>query len=92
MEGIKPDEFTYSSLLNTCHYLIPLREKEGKFSLMKAAFEICCKDGFVNEKHISILRQSLPEKQFLQLVGAENVATKFPQDWSQNESLKPNRK
>jgi hypothetical protein len=47
---------------------------------MKAVFEMCRKDGFVKEYHISILKQSLPEKQFFQLAGAENVATMLPKD------------
>jgi hypothetical protein len=49
---------------------------------MKAAFEICCKDGLVNENHIRILKESFTEKHFVQLVSAENVASKLPQVWS----------
>jgi hypothetical protein len=92
MEGIKPNEVTYVFFLNVCRFLIPARERERQFSQMKAIFEMCCKDGLVNKNHIRILKESLTEKHFFQLVGAENVASKLPQIWSRNVSFSPKHK
>ena len=78
LEGIKPTEVTYICLLNTIHYLVPLKDKVRRFSLVKAVFEMCCKDGLATDKILSKLKSIVTEKQFDQLVRAQKVLNRSP--------------
>jgi len=84
--GTCPNEYTYAILLSACNKLLPVEDKDTRFTIAKALFEKCCEAGFVNDYVLNKLRKTVATtKRYVQLVGSfELRAINLPKYWTRN--------
>ena len=89
--AVKANSTTYKSIMNICHVSpSPVNEK---LMMIRDIFKKCCHDGRVNQIILAILRKSVPNELFWELLGLEERSTDvllsdLPWEWSCNADKK----
>ena len=66
---VRPNEFTYSTLLKACATLLPIGEE--RTTLTAQIYSECERNGCLSDPVLRMLRSSLSEDEFVHIVGLE---------------------
>lgn len=87
LPAMKPDAYTYASLLSVCANLLPRHDQQRRFACAKLLFERCRDGGHVNEFVLRKLRQTVTEREYIYFVGNPNASlSQLPKSWTKNST------